>query len=242
LRIIEEYNDSYPGGIMRSIFLFAILFFLLTACSQTPIPLTQTPTVEPTNTPLPTSTGTPAPSATPTATYTPTAVPTLIPEQKLEADAARFGITAEMMSGKDAIYTVGYDKDGKITLTDKKGILVYWDGKWNSKKIVALIDATGDCEGTKYPPASPTANWANLDVNQEHIDRVLSPMTIKAMELPFFVSWLDSSITLIPVPFRNARNCWGQLLYQDKPKPRVDFIWKKLNKVVTNVEVFEPKK
>jgi hypothetical protein len=116
---------------MRSIFLFAISFFLLTACAQTPSPLTQTPTVEPTNTPLPTPTGTPAPSATSTATYTPIAVPTLSPEQQLETDAARFGITPEMMTGTDAAYIVGYDADGKITLTDKKGTLVYWDGKYN---------------------------------------------------------------------------------------------------------------
>jgi hypothetical protein len=226
---------------MRSIFTITITFFLLTACSQTPSPLTQTPTVEPTNTLLPTPTGTPAPSATPTATYTPTAVPTLIPEQQLAVDAARFGITAEMMSGKDATYTVGYDKDGKITLTDQKGILVYWDGKWNSKVIVSIIDATGDCEGTIYPPASSTANWAKLDVNQKLNDRVLGPLVIRALKLPFFVSKQSGMIINIPVPFRNEENCWAVFLYQDDPIPRVDFVWKKLDKSVGNVEVFEQK-
>jgi hypothetical protein len=224
---------------MRSIFLFAISFFLITACSQTPSPLTQTPTVEPTNTPLPTPTGTPAPSATPTATYIPTAVPTLTAEQQLAIETVRFGITQEIIAAK---YNIGYDKDGKIELKDKKGELVYWDGKWNSKKITALIDAMGDCEGTIFSPASPTANYTKLEDDQKFTDRVLSPLMIKAMELPFFVGTLNGMVMNIPVSFHNEKNCWGLLLYQDVPKPRVDFIWKKLNKVVANVEVFDPKK
>ena len=57
---------------MRSIFTLVTLavFFLITACSQTPVPETQTPTSVQTNTPLPTQTL--APSETPIpATSTP---------------------------------------------------------------------------------------------------------------------------------------------------------------------------
>jgi hypothetical protein len=152
--------------------------------------------------------------------------------------------TKDMMTGKDAKYTVGYDKDGKIILTDKKGTLVYWDGKYNSKVITKLIDATGDCEGTVYPPASSTANWANLDVNQKLLDLVIIPMANKADDMPFFSyeSQLTGKVQMLPVPFRNNTNCWGELFYQDKPIPRVDFVWKRLNKTVENVEVFELKK
>jgi hypothetical protein len=229
---------------MRSIYTFTITFFLLSACSSSQVTVTSTVALPPTNTPLPTPTGTPAPSATPIVTYTPTAVPTLTPEQKLAVDTARFGITADMMTGKDAKYTVGYDKDGKIILTDKKGTLVYWDGKYNSKVITKLIDATGDCEGTVYPPASSTANWANLDVNQKLLDLVIIPMANKADDMPFFSyeSQLTGKVQMLPVPFRNNTNCWGELFYQDKPIPRVDFVWKRLNKTVENVEVFELKK
>lgn len=58
---------------MRSIFTLVITFFILTACSQAPIPATETPTVVNTNTPSPTQT--PIPSATPTITPTPTFSP-----------------------------------------------------------------------------------------------------------------------------------------------------------------------
>jgi hypothetical protein len=178
---------------MRSIYTLTITFFLLSACSSSQVTVTSTAALPPTNTPLPTPTGTPALSATPTATYTPTAVATLTPEQQLALDAARFGITAEMISGPDAIYKLGYDKDGKIELRDKTNKLIYWDGKWSSKVIMPLVAAAGDCRESSYTKDKyATQKWLNYMVPY-------GKLIIKAFP----------SLSGPYVYIDGSNNCWG---------------------------------
>jgi hypothetical protein len=135
---------------MRSIFTITITFFLLTACSQTPSPLTQTPTVESTNTPLPTPTGTPAPSATPTITP----IPTFSPEAWAGTDAGRLEFLQNMKDLGVTDYTCG--ADGKCMDAEGKDFFDAATGNYEFPWLQVALANSGIVE--KKPNYKPVVN------------------------------------------------------------------------------------